>query len=212
MFRCATTVGSAEVLVDNPNCRDRGRPADVTWLEQVKTKRDAIGASKAIAVASGNFSKKALKAADSYGIDARTLAQVTSAENPAMGGNAANVLAKSVLRRCEGWSAASWGRPPPAGGRRTVQSNFIKSRAFDAKFISYPEGLLSPLDVVRKIHPIPSRCRRGPELNSPCLQTVRSFLPKTRRCCSWLGLRQRMERHLNVTEFFSLLRARRFSQ
>lgn len=72
-------IGSAEVVVII-ECRDRGRPADVTWLEQVKTKRDAVGASKAIAVASGNFSKKALIAAQKYGVDARTLAQVSTAE------------------------------------------------------------------------------------------------------------------------------------
>src|SRR5690349_20691053 len=47
-----STVGSAELLVI-VECRDRARPADVMWIEQVKTKRDAVGASKAIAVASG---------------------------------------------------------------------------------------------------------------------------------------------------------------
>jgi hypothetical protein len=72
-------VGSAEVLVI-VECRDRGRRADIQWIDQVKTKRDAVGAAKAIAVASGDFSKKALTAARAYGIDTRTLAQVNSAE------------------------------------------------------------------------------------------------------------------------------------
>lgn len=34
-------------------------------------------------------------------------------------------------------------------------NELIGAHAFDAPFISYPEGLVSPRDVVRKIHPIP---------------------------------------------------------
>ena len=42
-------VGSAPVLVI-AECRDRSRVEDVTWIEQLASKRDDVGAAKAIAV------------------------------------------------------------------------------------------------------------------------------------------------------------------
>lgn len=147
-----SNVGSAEVLVI-VECRDRGRPADVTWLEQVKSKRDAVGASKAIAVASGNFSKKALAAASSYGIDARTLAEVSTAEIKRWAG-AIQMFLQTVSYDNVKVSVRLAGPDPLPETIATRFDELIRARAFDAPFISYSDGLLSPLDVVRKIHPI----------------------------------------------------------
>ena len=91
-----TRVGSADVVVI-VECRDRGRVADVTWIEQIAKKRDAVGASKAIAVSSDTFSKKALKAANHYGIDARTLSQVNREEIKNWAGSYAVVMVIVLL-------------------------------------------------------------------------------------------------------------------
>jgi hypothetical protein len=147
-LRCR--VGSVDVVVI-VECRDRGRSADVTWIEQVKTKRDAVGASKAVAVATGMFSKKATRAANRYGIDLRTIMQVN----------------RSEVRR---WTGAVQMFPQQIGFTNTkitvrvagiepldsVASQFdelVRANGLGAPFISYPAEvtLLSPLDVIRRI-------------------------------------------------------------
>jgi hypothetical protein len=148
-----STVGSTDILVI-VECRDRGRAADVTWIEQVKSKRDAVGASKAIAVASGTFSKKALAAAGAYGVDARTVAQVHAAEVRRWAGSL------EIVERSFGYTDATItvttaGEPLS----KNVSARFdelARAHAFNARFISYPgeEGLLSPLDVVRQRQPV----------------------------------------------------------
>src|SRR5690242_19195938 len=47
-------VGSLPVLA-MIECRKRGTPSDVTWIEQIATKRDDIGAHRAVAVAMRRF-------------------------------------------------------------------------------------------------------------------------------------------------------------
>ena len=148
-------VGSADVSIII-ECRDRGRPADVTWLEQVKTKRDAVGASRAIAVASGSFSKKALAAASAYGIDARTLAQANTAEIRRWAAALQMFVQTAIFDNAKVTvKLGGAGKFPPEIGARFDE--LIKAQdAFDAKFILYPgtEGLVSPLDVIRKKQPI----------------------------------------------------------
>src|ERR1043165_2179805 len=65
-------VGSSEILVIL-ECRDRGAPQDVTWIEQLATKRDDVGANKAVAVSSSGFSEHAINKAKSKSIDLRTI-------------------------------------------------------------------------------------------------------------------------------------------
>ena len=48
-------VGSVSVLVII-ECRDRAKPQDVTWIEQLASKREDVGADKAVAVSAGGFS------------------------------------------------------------------------------------------------------------------------------------------------------------
>lgn len=74
-----TKVGSASILV-TVECRKRGAVQDVTWIEQLACKRQAIGAARTIAVASSSFSSEAIRAAAHYGIDLRVLSQITDAE------------------------------------------------------------------------------------------------------------------------------------
>jgi hypothetical protein len=48
-------VGSVDVLVII-ECRDRGKSQDVTWIEQLASKREDVGADKAVAVSATGFS------------------------------------------------------------------------------------------------------------------------------------------------------------
>lgn len=65
-------VGSVSVLVII-ECRDRATPQDVTWIEQLASKREDVGASKAVAVSAGGFSAGARNLARSKQIDLRSL-------------------------------------------------------------------------------------------------------------------------------------------
>jgi len=60
-------VGSAPTLVII-ECRNRGRKQDVEWVEQVKAKRDSVGADKAIMVPSCGLTPLAQQKAAAYGI------------------------------------------------------------------------------------------------------------------------------------------------
>lgn len=74
-----TRIGSAELLV-TIECRKRRATQDVTWIEQLGSKKQAIGASRTIAVASTTFSKDATTMAAHYDIDLRVVSEITDAE------------------------------------------------------------------------------------------------------------------------------------
>ena len=61
-------------------CRRRGHKQDVTWIEQLATKKRAIGAIHTIAVSSSGFTNGAIEVAQHYGIDLRTLSEVSAKE------------------------------------------------------------------------------------------------------------------------------------
>lgn len=69
-------VGSTEVLVMF-ECRDRAGSEDVTWIEQIATKRDDVGASVAVAVTTAGFSAAAKNMASSKSIQLRTVSEIT---------------------------------------------------------------------------------------------------------------------------------------
>jgi hypothetical protein len=67
--------GTSEILV-TVECRKRGRKGDDTWIEQLATKKQRIGASKTIAVSSAGFTKSALRSARHHGIELRKLSEI----------------------------------------------------------------------------------------------------------------------------------------
>jgi hypothetical protein len=71
-----TKIGSADIIV-TIECRKRSAKQDVTWIEQLSSKRAAIGAARTIAVSSTPFSTDAIRAAAFYGIDLRVATDVT---------------------------------------------------------------------------------------------------------------------------------------
>ena len=69
-------VGSVDILI-TIECRDRKAAPDDTWIEQLATKKQKIGASHTIAVSSTNFTKPAIKSAQLYGIELRVTKNIT---------------------------------------------------------------------------------------------------------------------------------------
>lgn len=72
-------IGTAEILV-TIECRKRGRAEDDTWIEQLATKRQKIGAAKTIAVSAVGFTSSAIESAKHFGIELRTLAEVAACD------------------------------------------------------------------------------------------------------------------------------------
>ena len=71
--------GSSEILVII-ECRDRKGTEDVTWIEQLPSKREDVGAHKAVAVSSTGFSSGAINMAKVKDIELRTLEEVNPNE------------------------------------------------------------------------------------------------------------------------------------
>lgn len=67
--------GSEEIITIE--CRKRSAKEDVTWIEQLATKKLALGAMRTIAVSSSGFSRQAQNAAAHYGIALRLVSEVT---------------------------------------------------------------------------------------------------------------------------------------
>jgi hypothetical protein len=68
-------IGTVDVLV-TIECRRRSTVQDVTWIEQLATKKEAVGASHTIAVSASGFSQDAQRIASLYGISLRKLADI----------------------------------------------------------------------------------------------------------------------------------------
>jgi hypothetical protein len=89
-------IGSVDVLVIL-ECRKRSGKQDATWIEQLATKANDIGASRAVAVSSTPFTAGAIAKATAHNIDLRAFSEVT--ENVAlhwMGGIAYNYEVASI--------------------------------------------------------------------------------------------------------------------
>jgi hypothetical protein len=68
-------VGSAPILI-TIECRDRTATQDITWLEQIKSKKESIGANQMIVVAKEGFTENAKTYAMHHGIVLRQLSEV----------------------------------------------------------------------------------------------------------------------------------------
>ncbi len=58
-------------------CRDRRRPQDLTWLEQLVSKAEDVAARRVVAVSSSGFSRPAKRYAATKGLELRTVDEVT---------------------------------------------------------------------------------------------------------------------------------------
>ncbi|ANH04023.1 restriction endonuclease [Shinella sp. HZN7] len=74
-IRCR--IGTAEMLV-TIECRRRTKIQDITWIEQLATKKSAIGADRTIAVSAAGFTESTKSLADQNGISLRKLSDITA--------------------------------------------------------------------------------------------------------------------------------------
>lgn len=72
-------IGSSDILVII-ECRDRKGNEDVIWIEQLATKREDVGADKAVAVSSTGFTEGAINLATTENIELRTLKEIDPKE------------------------------------------------------------------------------------------------------------------------------------
>lgn len=72
-------VGTSTILI-TIECRKRRPKQDVTWIEQLATKKNNIGAARTIAVSSTGFSAEAQIMARHLGIELRHLSEVATAQ------------------------------------------------------------------------------------------------------------------------------------
>jgi len=110
------TENGSEVLT-TIECRKRSAKEDITWIEQLATKKQALGADRTIAVSSSGFSEQARVAAKHYGIDLRLLSQVTVSDiNPILRldfvlfNHKRCAISRVGIRR---FSQSSWSIPKP---------------------------------------------------------------------------------------------------
>lgn len=74
-IRQKTHVGEMLTIVE---CRDRKATDDVTWIEQLATKAKDVRAMRVLAVSSSRFSKGAQLKATHYGIELRTMDEISN--------------------------------------------------------------------------------------------------------------------------------------
>jgi hypothetical protein len=72
-IRC--TVGSVPILI-TVECRKRKDKQDVTWIEQLVTKKQNIKAAKTVAVTAEGISEQATQLARIYGIEVRKMSEI----------------------------------------------------------------------------------------------------------------------------------------
>jgi len=72
-------IGSSEILV-LIECRDHQKAQDVTWIEQLDSKRKDVGGDLAIAVSSSDFTPGAGKLAETFNIKLRTIKNIDICE------------------------------------------------------------------------------------------------------------------------------------
>ena len=70
-------VGSVDVLVII-ECRDRGKAQGVTWIEQLASKREDVGADKAVAVSAAGFTPGAQNLARSEQVELRSFEELSA--------------------------------------------------------------------------------------------------------------------------------------
>jgi hypothetical protein len=71
------TIGSTQVLIV-AECRDRNRPQDSRWIEELASKAVSVGAARAIAISSSGFTAPAITKAHRLGVEVRELRQLTA--------------------------------------------------------------------------------------------------------------------------------------
>ena len=94
------TVGGSAVKVC-VECRDHARPADVSWVEMMKTKHERLPTNALILVSRSGFTAEAQKVAAQYGIQVIALQDLDRADVPALLATQSSLWTKSVTVTAE---------------------------------------------------------------------------------------------------------------
>lgn len=89
------SVGGQHVIV-SVECRDHQRVADVTWVEQMKTKHDRLPTNALILASRAGFTPEAREVARLYGIQTFTLQDIEITDFKSLFGFESSLWAKSV--------------------------------------------------------------------------------------------------------------------
>lgn len=145
-------VGTTDLLI-TVECRKRKRRADDTWIEQLATKRLKIGAAKTIAVSSSGFSQAAMETAEKYGIEVRTLSEVSQADIQRWFIDRPFMLHTRILSNIA-VTAVSWEVDTEAGKRQlTMKCNDPFEPSFHARFIDSPFPPVALLFLYEQAYP-----------------------------------------------------------
>ena len=88
-------VGSQPVMVC-VECRDHKRPADVQWVDALRTKHERLPTNVLLLASRTGFTPEARRVAESYGIETFALEDVADADFPALIGAHGTLWSKSV--------------------------------------------------------------------------------------------------------------------
>jgi len=77
---CITGKVAGHTVIVSVECRSRGRPADVTWIDEMHAKHSRLETNVLVLVSHSSFSAEAVRVADLYGIRHVDLDDVDNAE------------------------------------------------------------------------------------------------------------------------------------
>jgi hypothetical protein len=98
---CIEGHAGAHPVVVSIECRDHKRIADVSWVEEMKTKHGRLPTSVLILASRSGFTSGARDTAASYGIQTFSLSDVDEADFPALIGTKGSLWTKSVTLAAE---------------------------------------------------------------------------------------------------------------
>lgn len=154
------SLGSTKLLV-TVECRRRSHKQDVTWIEQLATKKRNVGATSTLAVSATEFSEEALEVARREGIETRVLSQVTDDNIRALTAEQLIVNAHGMTFTL-GHVAPSYYDSSGDVGLDEKTLELVREKGWDAPvFIEQPSGSAHSLvDLIGKA--LPAEAKREP--------------------------------------------------
>jgi hypothetical protein len=145
-------IGTANILI-TIECRKRSRKADVTWIEQLATKKTKIGAAKTIAVSSEGFTELARVTARELGIEVRTLSEVTPEhiEGWFLPGGAVHVC--RLFEDVRGFVVLFEDDGEPSKYGNHLNSTEVEKGVFYNDWLASPHALIDYLPILERTHP-----------------------------------------------------------
>ena len=91
---CIESVVAGHNVTISIECRDRGRKANVQWVEEMKAKHERLPTNALVLVSSSGFTKEAARVARSYGMETATLDTVDATAAEGLFGSTGSLWSK----------------------------------------------------------------------------------------------------------------------